>query len=184
VRLIETDRVLIRQFEIADFEVYCALWDDADVRQNFRVDNERARAWKNRQRFERICSAAEPNEFAVVEAQNGTVFGRAQISHAVDFGSLSVKDFEVMVALLPSARGRGTGQETTAALIEYLCEARGAEKIFAKVVPGNSKSEEMALRLGFTKDSNIASSRDPGAIVLVLSRESWKISDARMRLLA
>jgi len=54
----------------------------------------------------------------------------------------------------------------------------------ASKVPENTKSMDMARRLGFSKAADVKSICDPKSVVLVLVREDWSKSAARAQLMA
>lgn len=146
--VVETDRLILRPFEPADFETYFArVLGDADVMRYLATGAPMDKA-EALTRFQQRL-AAPPAElhavWAVVERLSGELIGHAAL-HALEGTEL----VEVAYALGKRWWGRGYASEAASAAVRYGFERLALDPIVAVTRPTNAASRRVLQKLGFS----------------------------------
>jgi RimJ/RimL family protein N-acetyltransferase len=142
---IETRRLLLRPFELADEETFVAHITDPDFMQFSRsgaLEDSAARA-----AFIRRLALANSqfNKFALIEKATNLIIGYC----GVDTCELEGKqELELGYRLIANARGRGYATEAARAVLDYY-ERQGVTHIIAFTVHGNNPSQAVLKKLGY-----------------------------------
>ena len=148
---LETDRLLMRPYRSSDFEGCFAMSSDADAfRFSERGPMDRGEAWSRLLRHVGHWTLCGWGVFAVVEKRTGRFIGEAGFS---DFRRQLGPEFEGYpegcLSISAWARGLGYGTEAAAAVLEWMERERGAQRTVALVHAGNTKSLNVARKLGY-----------------------------------
>ncbi len=144
---LETERLLMRQLETADWALFKDLHNRPDVMKYVSDKNSEAEV---RSRFEfRLLPWSVESEhwlcLTLVTKDAGLEIGTAGfIGRGVD-----VREAEVGFLFLPEHQGQGYASETLAKLLEYAKELP-FESMLARVVDGNDASKILLRRHGFS----------------------------------
>ena len=139
---IETERLLIREFEPTDAEAMADVYGDPKVMQYVSIgvlDREGTAALL--ERYRRAQDDAGISTWAVVERESGAVIGD------VGFG-LHAGEPELGYTLAAAVWGRGYGLEAAQACVSAAFAHLPYAKLVAKIEPGNEPSLRLAERLG------------------------------------
>ena len=148
--IVETDRLLIRESIMADFEAMYALYQEpgmTDFMPGLSTDKK-----EERDKFEWYIK----NKYAffgyglwsVMEKESGTLVGRAGFENSV-FQERNIIELEYMIGA--SAQAQGYGQETVRALISYAEHVLDIRELYTFIQKGNQRSIHMMDKFGFTE---------------------------------
>lgn len=149
IRSIETERIVMRPMQEADFEPLWAIWSEEAVRR-YLISLPETRA-DFRGMFDYMLEmASRLGMWTLVEKGVGEVFGRCGF---YDFGAEQIPE----VAFLLSERywGRGLGTEAAQAALGCGFQERGWARIVALVRPDNLRSLSVIKKLGMTPAGTI-----------------------------
>lgn len=166
---LETPRLRLRQWKLADFEWYAALCADAEVMRflSGRTFN-RLEAWRQ------FCSLAGHWHFrgyglwAVEEKASGRLLGRVGLIDHEGWPG-----FEVGWTLARDAWGHGYATEAADRSMQYAFETLQRDRVISLIDPENRGSRRVAERLGETVQG---ATELMGANVLVygIGRDEWR----------
>jgi RimJ/RimL family protein N-acetyltransferase len=140
-----TERLLMREFNAADFDAYAEMMADPDVARHL-MDGRpltRAEAWRQMAMFIGHWQLRGFGLWAVEERATGKFIGRIGCLMPEGFPA-----FEIAYTLTRSAWGKGYAREGAAAALGYARNTLKRPKIASIVRPGNTASARVALSLG------------------------------------
>jgi RimJ/RimL family protein N-acetyltransferase len=139
--------ITLRPFRVGDASAVADACAELDIqRYTFMPDDltpSGAREWISRSNQ---LWASDHARLAIADADDDGLLG--QVGARLDPRYLSA---EMYYWLAPGARGRGVASAAVGLLADWVF-ARGAERLFALVHPGNGPSNRLAARLGFTRE--------------------------------
>jgi RimJ/RimL family protein N-acetyltransferase len=151
VRIVETERLLVRRIEPDDVEALAALWCDPQ-----------ATAYMGGpRRFEEVCQTLradlalpEPtfDLWPTIETASGRVVGHCGLLQKEVAGRAEV---ELVYVLAPWAWGRGFATEAGRAITDHAVSALGQRRLIALIDPDNAASERVAGKLGFRCEGEV-----------------------------
>ena len=149
--MLETDRLILRPYLLADYMPYLAMWSDMKVvrflggRPLSPED-----AWHRLMRYAGHWSLLGYGIFAVIEKVSGRYIGETGIA---DFHRGLGEQFdqagEAAWAFAAQVQGRGYAFEAAAAAHRWYADNRRSERTVCLVHPDNHSSLRMATRLGY-----------------------------------
>ncbi|MGD1934969.1 MAG: GNAT family N-acetyltransferase [Candidatus Phaeomarinobacter sp.] len=140
---IETERLLLRQFQEADFAVYAAMLADPDVARFIGGVRDQAGA---RHHFESACAHWRDRgfgKFAIEEKASGHLIGRAGPTIHAD-----APDVELGWTMAKTSWGRGYATEAAWACAAWMFETLSLKEIVSFIDPANVASVRVAEKLG------------------------------------
>ena len=150
--VLETQRLILRPFTLADVDALAALYADPDVMRFF----EGTRSWETtRQRVEEIIEqyARTGVDFlATIYKENGAFIGRCGLLWQVIDG---VQEVEVAYMLARPYWGQGLGTEAAQALKEHGFRDFGFRRLISIIDPGNIASIRVAQKNGMHYERDI-----------------------------
>ena len=153
--IIETQRLLLRPFELTDEETFVAQITDPDFMQYSRagaLSNAAARV-----NFIQRLARAETkfSKLAIIEKSNRKHIGYCGVEYCELDGQ---QELELGYRLIASARGNGYATEAARAVLDYY-QQQGITDIIAFTAHGNEPSQAVLKKLGFKffKNSEIES---------------------------
>lgn len=143
--IIETQRLLLRPFELADEETFVALLTDADFMQYSRA-GALSEADARMSFVERLArSKTQFTKLATVEKSSGQLIGYCGVDRCEFEGE---QELELGYRLISNARGCGYATEAARAVLDYYAQ-QGVSNIIAFTAHGNSPSQAVLKKLGF-----------------------------------
>ena len=177
--MIETDRLLLRNWRDEDYDTFVAATNTAAVMRWLGGAQEpvalrerlasRFTAWQEQRGF----------TFWVAERKaDGALLGFCGLKIADDPGSPVEGDYEAGWRFREDAWGQGYAKEAAIATLDFAFEKLGAERVVALTVSGNSPSWGLMERLGMIRRPDLDYSgpdwAEGAVIVYVIGREEWQ----------
>jgi RimJ/RimL family protein N-acetyltransferase len=147
MRVLETERLLLRHFEPADLEPLYALYRDPEIRRYYpdgtrtlEETKEELEAFLHGHRKRPVLGL-----WATVEKSSGAFLGRCGLLPWSIDGQPEVE----LAYLIDKARwGEGFGTEASLAIVEHARNVLGLERLICLITPGNAPSAAIATRVG------------------------------------
>jgi [ribosomal protein S5]-alanine N-acetyltransferase len=166
IRIAETARLIIRNWELSDAEALCILsraagFSDFSVSGYKDFSHEQAKEWIqfeiDRYQKERL------GKFAVVVKRNGNVIGVSGIFRDRNLGD----QIEINYRFPETYQGFGYATEAARAILNYGFETLDHKEIYANVEISNTASHKVLARLGMEKIGNFEYAGRPA--------EKWRL---------
>jgi RimJ/RimL family protein N-acetyltransferase len=150
---IETERLLLRDFEPGDFDAFYASSNDPQYRQYY-AEQETTRAfWK--QIFDRILSATEPPERTkyqlAVCLPSGELIGTCGVRVEV----LEHQQASFGCAIARAYWGQGYAYEASRRIIGFGFDSLPAHRVYAETISENTRARALAERLGMRLEGQL-----------------------------
>ena len=146
---IETDRLLLRPFRDDDVDAYAAVLQTREVRASLHLPDDvgREQAWLGMAQQLGQWELRGTGQWALEELATGGFVGRAGMHwpERADWPGI-----EIGWALHPEHWGKGYATEAGAAAVEYAFAHHRVDALYSVILPENTASQAVALRLGFT----------------------------------
>lgn len=175
---IETERLVLRQPRIEDFERYAELQADEEAARHIGGVQLRHSAWRKFLQMPGAWAVQGFGMFSVVEKAGGRYLGQAGPWQPDGWPGT-----EVGYAFHPDAWGKGYATEACAAAIDWAFDNLGWREVIHCIAPDNIASQRVAQRLGSTR-------RGPGKLPPPLdvhaidiwgqTREAWTLNRTRL----
>jgi RimJ/RimL family protein N-acetyltransferase len=167
--LIQTVRLVLRQFALPDVEDLVVLHADPDVERFIPLHG----PFDHEQAIERIQNDQREwqmghRSLAIVDRSTGSFLGRVTLHDWADLG-----ETEVGYVLRADARGKGYATEAARAFISWGFENLPLPYVTTMIAPDNAPSVRVAERLGMSKVRSEVL-LDQALIVRSVSREEWE----------
>jgi ribosomal-protein-alanine N-acetyltransferase len=144
---LETERLLLRDFEERDLDDYAAFTADAEVmRYMGRGPFSREEAWREMAFFAGHFVFRGYTHWALELRETGELVGRCGPYYPEGWPAL-----EVGWLLGRSHWGNGYASEAAAAAVDYAWRELRPQRLVSLVAPGNERSARVARRLGATR---------------------------------
>ena len=143
---LETERLILRMWELDDFEAYAEMSADPEVMRFISPDGKpvsRFDAWRSLAASVGHWHLRGFGMFAAVERASGNLIGRIGPWQPEGW-----PDFEVGWTLRRNYWGRGYATEAVKACITYSFEELGRQHVISLIDPGNIRSIRVAERVG------------------------------------
>lgn len=140
----ETERLLVRVFEINDAEDAKGFWGDEDVMEHCMGAIPHEFLGKALKSYASCHEAKGLSVYAVVEKESGRVIGAAGFNVR---GTLET--VELMYHFAKSAWGKGYATEAAQACVEFAQKQPGVLNIYASADPKNRGSLKILEKIGF-----------------------------------
>lgn len=150
VPVIETARLVLRGWQVTDFERFAGIWADPQVTRLVGVPaRDRAESWRALLKIAGGWALLGHGQWAVVEREGGRILGQCgffdvQRGYGPAFDSFP----EAGWVLAPEAQGRGIGREAVSAAHEWF-DAHVGGPCVAQISPANAASRALAARMGY-----------------------------------
>lgn len=164
--LIETERLLLRELVLDDLDEFVALHRDPEVVRFVRALG-RAQAEERLRANEQEWGERSHGMLAVLDRATGRFLGRVGLKYWPQF-----QETEAGWLLRRDAWGHGYATEAARACIDWGFAALPVPYITAMIQPENTRSIQVAQRLGFEPVREDVLLGDP-VIVHAVKRESW-----------
>lgn len=140
---LETERLILRPPEAADFAPWCAMHADADVMRYLGGVQGPEVTWRGLCTLTGAWTIEGFSMFSIIEKATGEWIGR--------LGPWRPKGWpgtEVGWALVRAAWGKGYAAEGATAAMDYAFKTLGWTEVIHNILPGNTASVRVAERLG------------------------------------
>ncbi|MDN5700685.1 MAG: GNAT family N-acetyltransferase [Kocuria sp.] len=152
-RSLETPRLTLRPYSLADVAFVQDLYSRADVQRYIGDGTQRVRtmdeAWVKIAAWNERYSDEPVQGLWAVCLKDGTVTGSLLLKPIPDSGTKVERDIEVGWHFHPDHWGRGYATEAAWAVLEHAF-ASGLHRVVAVTDPANTASQAVCLRLGMT----------------------------------
>ena len=172
--MLQTDRLILRRWTLADFEPFAAMSTDPEVMRFLSPDGKplsRFAAWQS------FCGIVGHWEmrgyglFAVEDRTTGSLVGRVGPWYPEGW-----PDFEIGWTLKSEFWGRGYATEAAERCIEYAFTELNRTHLISLILPENLRSTRVAERVGERLEGRIRIPHFPDRDLLQygMSREEWQ----------
>lgn len=169
IRMIETERLILRPHRLDDFDAVAAMWADPDVVRHIGgTPFTREESWHRLARYAGLWSLLGRGLFAVIERASGRFVGEVGLARFErGLGAWFDTADEAAWVLGAAVHGRGYAAEAMrAALADHDARTGGARAVCI-IHPDNDASLRLAAKLGFAAFGEAAYK---GAPVILLER--------------
>lgn len=150
---IETERLVLRPYTKADFDVLHALYSDAEVVRWLYYDV--ATPDESRERLARKVAGAALSEeqglSAAVELRDGAYAGDVVLFY---MAPAEHKSIELGFSFLPAYQGRGYATEAARAVVDWAFR-NGFHRVYGRLEPRNVASARVLEKLGMRKEAHL-----------------------------
>ena len=179
VPVLETERLILREWRESDVEALASMYADAET-MRFISDSGTATRDEAAQHVNDLMYHWESHgygQWAVEERSSGDFVGRIGLTQREDFD----RDVEVGWVVDRSRWGRGYATEGGSMSIRYAFETLGLERLVSVVAPDNAASRRVEEKLGLRVTIERESVYRPGFRVIWygLTRAEWLDSVTR-----
>ena len=161
---LETERLILRGWELADFEAYASIYAEPEVMRFLSPDGKpmsRFDAWRSFTAVIGHWYARGFGLFAVVERASGNLVGRVGPWQPEGWPG-----FEVGWSLRSSCWGRGYATEAAQACIHYSFEVLKKPHLISLIDPDNINSIRVAERVGEKLEGTVTLPKVPNRTIL------------------
>lgn len=146
--MVETKRLTLRPFVLADVAAHAELYSDSEVTRHLAGDSvsPEAVAARSRQVVESFAAHWAQHGFgvwAMMDRESGRLIGQCGLKHLPD-----TTDIEVLYALERARWGQGLAPEAAAAALRFGFQEVGLARIVAVTRPENRGSQRVLEKLG------------------------------------
>jgi RimJ/RimL family protein N-acetyltransferase len=170
-----TERLVLRPFRADDLESFHAVMTTDEVRASLHVpdDYSPGEAWRSMCTFAGLWDLRGLGQWVLEERATGRFVGRAGLYWRVDDDWPGV---EVGWMLDPAVWGSGYATEAGERSVRHGFEVLGEDTLYSMILPGNTRSEAVARRLGFEPGAERTMSFFPSHphVVWHLERARWE----------
>ena len=148
-----TDRLILRETRLEDFEPSVALWsDEAVVRHISGVPSSRSESWGRLIRFPGLWALLGYGYWSVIERETGRFVGQAGLADFKREMTPSIEGVpEAGYVFSPACHGKGYATEAMLAVMAWADETLEAAQTCAIINPDNHASIRVARKLGFER---------------------------------
>lgn len=153
IPLIETERLILRDHRLSDFEDYAAMWRDPVVTR-FIGGRGRSReeSWIRFLRHAGMWHHLGFGFWCIADKQSGRLIGEGGFHELLRDMAPSIEGtLETGWTLLPEAHGKGIAHEAVSAMLNWGRSNFPGRRITCFIDPGNAASIRLAEKLGFTE---------------------------------
>ncbi len=147
---LETDRLILRQWEEGDFEPYADFYADEAMARYVGGPSDREKAWRRFAALIGHWTLRGYGYWAVEEKASGRLAGSVGLWFSDGWPEL-----ELGYWLVPAMHGKGYAIEAGLASRDYAWEVVGAETLVSYIHPDNEPSMRVAKRLGARREELI-----------------------------
>jgi RimJ/RimL family protein N-acetyltransferase len=140
---LETERLILRGWVLADIEAFAPIMADPEVMRFLGGPVERGEAWRRMAMHAGHWLLHGYGNWAIERRSDGRLLGRAGLWHPDGW-----PDRELAWTLGRDAWGNGYATEAARAALEWSWSSLGAERLISIIDPANTASARVALRLG------------------------------------
>jgi RimJ/RimL family protein N-acetyltransferase len=173
IPIIETERLVLREWREEDVDPYFGMFSDPRVSRFVAATPSRADAWRSIAVEIGHWQIRGYGRWAVTRKETGAFIGRAGLLYPEGW-----PDIELAWALAPAAWGHGFATEAARAAMDYGFGTLGLERLTSNIDPENEPSQRVAQRLGETKGPRVhlvwSSDRAFDVDVWEITRIAWE----------
>lgn len=164
---LETPRLVLRGFQLSDFEAYAALWADPDVVAFIGAPQSEEDAWLRFHTNGGYWSFHGLGFWTVVERETGQPIGQVGFmrNRRAMWPDISCY-IEAGWAMLPAAQGRGYASEALTTALDWADAAFNDPEIACIIHPENAPSLRLAERSGFREIARADYHDDPVIVMI------------------
>lgn len=145
IPVIETERLILRGFELRAFEAVAAYKADPDVMRYTGGPESRFKAWKSLAAMAGSWVLHGFGYFCIAEKQSDTCIGHCGLLNPPGW-----PEREVGYTLAGPAQGKGYAAEAAGAALRFAYDELGWDTAISVIDPNNHASQKVARRLGAT----------------------------------
>ena len=151
--VLTTERLILRETRLEDFEPSVALWsDEAVVRHITGVPSGRSDSWGRMIRFPGLWALLGYGYWSVTERETGRFVGQAGLADFKRDMTPCIEGVpEAGYVFSPACHGKGYATEAMTAVMKWADDVLKAERSCAIINPDNHASIRVAQKLGFDR---------------------------------
>jgi RimJ/RimL family protein N-acetyltransferase len=174
---LETERLILREWRIEDFEAYAAMMADPDVTRYIApAPMARADAWRALASGIGHWVLRGYGAWAVERKSDGALMGRVGMINPEGWPGL-----EIGWTLDKPFWGQGYATEAASAAMRYAFLTQPVDRLISNIDPANAPSQAVAVRLGETKGplgKLTIAGKDYPIDIWAITRAEWKARGA------
>jgi RimJ/RimL family protein N-acetyltransferase len=152
---IETERLVLRAFELRDLDYFLTFFADAEASEHVGGPSGREDTWRRMLAGSAVWGLTGIGMWAIARRNDGRAIGHGGF---FDF----LRDCEPPIAgqvemgwiLATEAQGQGLGREACEAMLAWFDQNFGKHPIWALISPGNEASMKLAAKIGFVRGAD------------------------------
>jgi RimJ/RimL family protein N-acetyltransferase len=149
---IETERLVLRDFELRDLDYFVAFFGDADASQHVGGPSGREDTWRRMLAGAALWSLTGIGMWSITRRDEDRAIGHVGFFDFLrDCDPSIAGQVEMGWILAPEAQGQGLAREACEALLDWFEGNFGRHPIWAMISPGNDASVKLAQVLGFQR---------------------------------
>jgi len=168
IPVLETERLVMREWRRSDFDAYAAANADAEVQRFLGGPQDREQSWRTLALQIGHWELRGYGQWALERREDGRMIGRAGLWNPEGWFGV-----EVGWKLARHAWGQGYATEAATAAITWGFDHLGVDRLISVINPENSASLSVADRLGMTK-SHDADLDGQAVTIMAIDRTSWR----------
>jgi RimJ/RimL family protein N-acetyltransferase len=168
IPVLETARLVMREWRQSDFDAYAASNADAEVQRFLGGPQDREQSWRTLALQIGHWELRGYGQWALERREDGRMIGRAGLWNPEGWFGV-----EVGWKLARHAWGQGYATEAATAAITWGFDHLGVDRLISVINPENSASLSVADRLGMTK-SHDADLDGQAVTIMAIDRTSWR----------
>ena len=149
---IETERLVLRGFELRDLDYFLTFFADAEASQHVGGPNGKEDTWRRMLAGAAFWPLTGLGMWTVASRDDDEAIGHVGLFDFLRDCDPSIDGTPEMGWILdPSAQGKGYAREACEAVLDWFEQYFGKHPIWALISPGNEASMKLAEKLGFVR---------------------------------
>ena len=171
IPVLETERLVMREWRQSDFDAYAASNADAEVQRFLGGPQDREQSWRTLALQIGHWELRGYGQWALERREDGRMIGRAGLWNLEGWFGV-----EVGWKLDRDVWGHGYATEAAAASLEWAWRALDVDRVLSVIAPENDASLRVAARLGMRKLRDDAHSGRP-VVIMAIDRPASNTRD-------
>jgi RimJ/RimL family protein N-acetyltransferase len=169
---IDTERLVLRSFELRDLDYYLSFFADQEASLHVGGPSGPQEAWRRMLAGVALWELTGIGMWAVTRRDDDVAIGHVGFFDFLrDCEPRIIGEAEMGWILVPAVHGKGLAQEACQAVLGWFEEHFGCRDIWALISPGNEPSMKLAGKLGFLRQAD-GTYRDKPQTIWVRPRQS------------
>jgi len=150
---IETERLVLRAFDLRDLDYFLAFFSDAQASEHVGGPSSREDTWRRMLTGSALWALTGIGMWVIARRDDDRAIGHGGFFDFLRTCEPSIAgEIEMGWILAPEAHGQGLAREACEAMLSWFDQNFGRKPIWALISPGNDPSMRLAERLGFVRD--------------------------------
>ena len=149
---IETERLVLRAFELRDLDYFVSFFGDAEASAHVGGPSNREDTWRRMLAGAALWSLTGIGMWAIARRSDDRAIGHGGLFDFLRESQPSIAgEVEMGWILAREAHGQGYAREACEAMLAWFEQNFGKQPVWALISPGNDPSMKLAEKLGFVR---------------------------------